>query len=117
MTGRDPPELLLPDNWNQNCYPLVFANTSSISFNENIISLTDWINTFETNGAVFLVAAGSRNGTTLFMLNSWGNYSTSSSSNWQSEESVVFNDSNVYTYSSSLKCNGLSVRLVQDYKP
>ena len=51
------------------------------------------------------------------MLNSWGNYSTSSSSNWQSEESVVFNDSNVYTYSSSLKCNGLSVRLVQDYKP
>ena len=109
--------ILLPDNWNQNCYPLVFANTSSISFNENIISLTDWINTFETNGAVFLVAAGSRNGTTLFMLNSWGNYSTSSSSNWQSEESVVFNDSNVCTYSSSLKCNGLSVRLVQDYKP
>lgn len=51
--------IILPDNWNNTIYSLANINEYQGSFMSNIISTSVWIDTFETNGAVFLPAAGS----------------------------------------------------------
>ena len=59
--------ILLPDNWNSSYYALNNTNTlhEDCSFEDNIITITDWINSLEANGAVFLPAAGTRSGCTV----------------------------------------------------
>lgn len=52
--------ILLPNNWNIEIYGLNSINQED-PYDSNIISATDWINILETNGAVFLPAAGYRN--------------------------------------------------------
>jgi hypothetical protein len=55
--------VLLPDNWSESNY--TFNKINGGTFSSNDISLTDWENTFEVNGAVFLPTGGRRNGTTV----------------------------------------------------
>lgn len=52
--------ILLPDNWNKSIYKLRKTNNEDASFKANNISLSDWTNKFENNGAIFIPAAGSR---------------------------------------------------------
>jgi hypothetical protein len=54
--------ILLPDNWSTNYYSLVNTNNGNASFNSNTITESIWLNSFESHGAVFLPAAGYRNG-------------------------------------------------------
>ena len=51
--------ILLPDNWDAETYEVNSANEAS-SYNRNVISLSDWTDKFEANGAVFLPANGKR---------------------------------------------------------
>ena len=52
--------ILLPDGWDASFYTLNYTNSTSIGYNNNTISSTDWINVLEANGAVFLPAGGMR---------------------------------------------------------
>ena len=54
--------ILLPDNWSTNYYSLVNTNNGNASFNSNTITESIWLNSFESHGAVFLPAAGYRDG-------------------------------------------------------
>lgn len=58
--------ILLPDDWSTSYYSLASTNTGGAAFNTNSISSSDWSSKFEAHGAVFLPAAGSRNGTTVY---------------------------------------------------
>ena len=51
--------ILLPDNWSTNYYTLNDPNGGS-SYESNTITIDDWTNYLEDNGAVFLPAAGYR---------------------------------------------------------
>lgn len=52
--------ILLPDDWSVERYHLNSINKEDANYDSNQISINRWINIFETNGAVFLPAAGRR---------------------------------------------------------
>lgn len=52
--------ILLPDTWDASVYSLNNSNMGNAAFNDNSISASVWVNTFEANGAVFLPASGQR---------------------------------------------------------
>ena len=107
--------VLVPDKWDTSIYELRDVNTSTASFDSNVIGLTEWKNTLESSGAVFLPAAGVRfNGTRLYYLNSQGAYWFSTChgiDEFYACQVVVSNDE-VGNYS-GYRSTGLSIRLVQ----
>lgn len=109
--------ILLPDNWDSSIYGLIYANDAGTTYN-NTISGTEWTEFFELNGAIFLPAAGNRNGTSIGSPNSFGYY-------WSASYQIDYNFfsycicfSDVYNYTSFLsysnRYKGFSVRLVCD---
>lgn len=52
--------ILLPDNWNSSLYDLHDVNSSTASFNSNIITLAAWEGIFANEGTVLLLATGVR---------------------------------------------------------
>ena len=56
--------ILLPDDWSASYYSLSNTNQNGALFGSNEISSTQW-STLEQHGAVFLTAAGQRNGTSV----------------------------------------------------
>ena len=104
--------ILLPDNWNENTYSLNNVNTDNSSFSANVIDADIWSNTLETNGAVFLPAAGYRCGS----INEYGGYwSWNYTSNSQTRAyGLSFTDADLQFDEVPLS-KGISVRLVQDY--
>ena len=104
--------ILLPDNWNENTYSLNDVNTDNTSFSANVIDADTWSYTMESNGAVFLPAAGYR----CALINEYGGY-------WSE---TIYNSYHTYAYGLSFNetmlvleavplIRGISVRLVQDY--
>ena len=73
--------ILLPDNWTASIYAL--NNTNGGNYGSNTITAEDWANTLEANGAVFLPAAGHRNGTNVSDYSSNGYY-------WCARQSVAY---------------------------
>ena len=102
--------ILLPDYWNANYYNLNNINNSGVSFNTNIVTATQW-STMEQHGAVFLPAAGCRNGTSVDKGGDVGYYWSASYQdsyyawNWCFSSVIVYN-LNYHRY------YGRSVRLV-----
>ena len=104
--------ILLPDDWNASYYSLSSTNQSGASFASNVISSSQW-NTLEQHGAVFLPAAGSRDGTSVHGVGAYGEY-------WLASYYLSFNAYNLYFHDSYLypanflnRSRGLSVRLVR----
>ena len=54
--------ILLPDDWNSSIYTLINANVSYAWYSSTVISLSDWTDKFEANGAVFIPRASMRDG-------------------------------------------------------
>ena len=54
--------ILLPDNWSSNYYSLSNTDIEYSRYSSNQISQSDWTSMLEANGAVFLPAAGWRDG-------------------------------------------------------
>ena len=102
--------IILPDDWNADYYVLNSPNNKSASFNSNIVSASQW-NTFDQHGAVFLPAAGYRDGTTVNTAGSKGNYWSASYSGYYAG-TIYFIDGNLNTSTYSRNC-GHSVRLVR----
>jgi len=107
--------ILVPDNWRSSIYELQNVNVSESPFDSNVISLTMWINTFESNGAVFLPAAGARYyGTSLFYLNDCGHYWSSTCHGNLDNYAIDWGFSDEWVnYYAGNRSTGLSVRLVR----
>ena len=105
--------ILLPDDWNSENYQLVSTNNYSVSYTTNNITVENWINNLEANGAVFLPKAGYRSGTSLYDsgMGYW------SSSYCDDERSFVVEFSYYGIIAGVYRDEGYSVRLVQDYNP
>ena len=69
--------ILLPDDWDESYYLLNETNTDNTYYNRNILTAAQWA-VLELHGAVFLPAAGYRDGTVLHRLNDAASYASSS---------------------------------------
>ena len=103
--------ILLPDNWTATTYALDNTNSSGADFTGNTITAADWTNVLEANGAVFLPAAGYRDGTVVDRVGMSGYYYSASSGNSYRADCVFFNSGDLYT-SPRNRGSGQSVRLV-----
>ena len=83
--------ILLPDDWSSDTYSLSNTNSSEASYSSNTISATQW-SALEQAGAVFLLAAGYRYGTSVYNVGSGGYYWSASYSDSYGARSVYFND-------------------------
>lgn len=106
--------ILLPDNWDASTYDLYNANDAEY-YGSNTITATDWTNTLEANGAVFLPAAGNRNVTSVNGVGSNGIYWSSSRFYSEAAYTVGFGYSSLNLGSGFGFYHGwgLSVRLVR----
>ncbi len=104
--------ILLPDDWQSSYYALNSANTNDASFSTNTIDATQW-STLEQHGAVFLPAAGYRNGNSVYRVSSYGEYWSSSYSGGSSARLVSFLVSSLYTGYMDDRVIGHSVRLAR----
>ena len=106
--------IILPDNWNPSVYSLSYPNSGWCYYELNEISLADWP-TLEVAGAVFLPAAGYRNGTSVGEFNNECSY-WSASSYYNSSEAYYqyLNNSDIFEVKWDARCVGHSVRLVHN---
>lgn len=65
--------ILFPDNWDASIYSFNGINSTVLPFSQNIITIDNWI-TAEAGGAVFLPAAGYRDGTEVGWVGNGGYY-------------------------------------------
>lgn len=102
--------VLLPDNWT--AIPTIpFAPRGSV--NANQLSLSQW-ESMEANGAVFLPAAGNRNGTTLVSTGANGNYWTATNDGSNKAYYMGFASATASANRSGNRYSGRAVRLVQN---
>lgn len=111
--------LLLPDNWDASCYPLNAVNEREADYAENYISLSDWTNIVEANGAVFLPTTGSRWDNTVAYITWQGVYWSSTTIDWTgsydySARCLWFVTEDLTPQNGFSKSGGNAVRLVQD---
>ena len=105
--------ILLPDNWSEGVYWLNNTNSDyNAPYNSNIISLSNWTTILEAIGAVFLPAAGYRDGTFIGNEGPTGDYwsATVYDSDWASN--IFFGPSPLSVMGRSPRYRGCSVRLV-----
>ena len=102
--------VLLPDTWTA-ISTVPFAPRGSV--NANQLALSQW-ETMEANGAVFLPAAGNRNGTTLASTGVNGNYWTATNEGADKAYYMGFATATVSANRSGNRYLGRAVRLVQN---
>lgn len=103
--------ILLPDSWSLSS-GLTF-NAGTAAYTNNVYSTTQW-SQMESAGAVFLPAAGYRGGTSVYDVQSYGYYWSSTVDDMYSAYSLGFGDSYLYPQRSDYRYYGQSVRLVQE---
>ena len=113
MVGNCTPGLIiLPDDWS--CPTGVTDVSRGTSSWSNVYSYSQWAQ-LEAAGAVFLPAAGRRDGTSVYFVGSSGYYWSSSYCNINNAYYLNFNSGTVYPSSSNyFRYNGFSVRLVSE---
>jgi len=104
--------ILLPYNWDASNYALNDVNGGN--YNSNSIGVEEWTAILETNGAVFLPAAGLRNGSGFSFVESYGNYWTSSGMTGCNGAFGLYFGSDDIGVSGYDGTSGRSVRLVRD---
>ncbi|MBP5371780.1 MAG: hypothetical protein J6Y55_07660 [Bacteroidales bacterium] len=104
--------VLLPDEWTLPA-DVTFTSGANGDFAQNTYSTEEW-SKMETNGAVFLPAAGYRYGTDVGYVGSHGYYWSSSAYGSDDAYCLYFGSGGVSTYNGKYRSNGHSVRLVQD---
>ena len=104
--------ILLPDDWQTSYYSLSGANSNNASYNNNILTSSQWA-TLEQYGAVFLPAAGTRYGTSVSSVGSDGYYWSASYSGSYYAHLVYFYDGYLSASSRQTLYDGHSVRLVR----
>lgn len=105
--------ILLPDDWVKSYYELNSTNELAVDYSVNIIRDSDWA-ILESHGAVFLPAAGFREGSTVNSPGIAGVYWSTSHFSNMSSFGVKFDGSSLDWNHDYRRQNGLSVRLVRD---
>lgn len=107
--------ILLPDDWSASVYALNYTNKSNAPFTTNEITAESWA-TMESAGAVFLPAAGGRNGTSVGSVGGDGGYWSSSPNPYNADDAryFYFGSGNTGVYNSG-RYYGYSVRLVREH--
>ena len=103
--------ILLPDDWSTSYYSLNSTNSVSASFSSNVITSSQWSNSLQKHGAVFLPVAGYRSLTTCY--DDWGSYWTATQSNDATAYTFDFHDVTLIVRE-YLRSEGESVRLVRN---
>ena len=109
--------IILPDDWSTSYYTLLKTNTVNAAFADNEITSTDWTNSLEANGAVFLPAAGYRLETDVKEVDIEGDYWSATPRNEDGAYYYFFYSSSFYPHGFSIRWSGFSVRLVSDEAP
>ena len=108
--------VVLPDNWLESTYTLNNTNSNNSDFNSNIINAEEWTNTLESNGAVFLPAAGYRySNVQVYYAGGRGFYWSASYDSWDKAYSLNFSINSVNANSNNARFDGHSVRLVRRF--
>lgn len=107
-----PDNFVLPDN--------IIWNSNATDWNINNYDVAEWVK-METAGAVFLPAAGGREGTELYVIQKRGLYWSSSNYGTNMRQCLLFVHDEEYDYlvdsaKDALIFYGLSVRLAKDVK-
>ena len=103
--------ILLPDDWNTAIYNLNSTNMRFAYFSSNTISAIQWM-VLENAGAVFLPAAGNRNGFSVNSVGSGGCYWSASYSDGTMAYCINIVNSDLALWGTYGRSRGLSVRLV-----
>lgn len=109
--------ILLPDNW-EDVKPssVSFQSYSEVNskdhFSDNTYTAKQW-QKMEDAGAVFLPAAGHRNGTSVVSTGSYGDYWSSTQYDSDNADALIFITSNLGPQSNGSRYYGFSVRLVR----
>ena len=103
--------ILLPDYWSSGTYSLNNVNRNDVGFDSNILTVSQWI-LLEDVGAVFLPAAGNRNGTTVSYASSCGYYWSATCLGNNNACDLRFTNSNLSANDNIYRYRGRSVRLV-----
>ena len=106
--------ILLPDDWSTSYYSLTSTNTTNVNYTTNSITSSDWTNSLEAHGAVFLPAAGYRDQASVYSAGSSGYYRSSSPYNVDGAYSVSFSSHGLYPADGNIRSDGNSVRLVHE---
>lgn len=109
--------IVLPDDWSTSYYALRSTNDDKADFAANVINVVTWLDDLEAHGAVFLSAAGYREGSTVTVSDKgfcfyWS--STASTSFDTQAHYVNITSSNLTPNAGSQRNIGASVRLVRD---
>lgn len=108
--------LLLPDNWDASCYHLNAVNEREADYAENYISLSDWTNIVEANGAVFLPVTGLRHDLVVENPGWRAIYWSSTVMDWDNNAAhwLEYVTEDITPQTGGDKDTGCAVRLVQD---
>lgn len=104
--------ILLPDDWDYSYYSLNNTNSGWVSFSSNRISKSDWINKFESKGAIFLPITGGRYGTSMVNMDISGFYWSSDGYDTEYAYYLVFHESALNPTDSGGRAGAMGVRLV-----
>ena len=104
--------ILLPDDWDISYYSLNDINTFNAQYNSNYIYYSEWMDNLEAHGAVFLPAAGYRDGHSIEQYHSYGYYWSSTSWNSNGAYGLYFRDGALSPQNANFRYYGRSVRLV-----
>lgn len=114
--------ILLPDDWSTSYYTLKSTNTATAAFSANSINSTNWTNSLEAHGAVFLPAGGSRSFGNIYNQNTYGFYWSSSPVSAGGENDgnnaslLIFYAGDLQAKYTENRGYGFSVRLVKNVR-
>ena len=108
--------ILLPDDWNTSYKYLAETNAADVNFSANTINSSDWTNSLEAHGAVFLPAAGYRSSDKVLDKGTKGFYWSSSSVSDDVNKAycLKFDGSSLQAQDTENRGFGNSVRLVKN---
>lgn len=104
--------ILLPESWTLPA-GLTFTPGTASGYSTNTYSIEDW-DQMEMAGAIFLPAAGSRNGTSTTEVNNVGYYWSATHKSGLQANCLKFTSSSVSASTGKSRGNGCSVRLVKN---
>ena len=109
--------ILLPDDWDWNKPNLAGLKSKWIKDGAsdwaNVYSYSEW-SKMEYEGAIFLPAAGYRNGTGAYTVDAGADYHASTNSGADNAKELHFEKNSINPSDSGKRCHGHSVRLVKD---
>ena len=107
--------IIVPDNWSQAVYTLDSVNTGTVSFATNVITAAQWVSVLENAGCVFLPAAGSRSGSSVFNVSTIGVYWASTGFGCNTGHNINFQETvcRFQYFHGNARYYGHSVRLVR----